>query len=274
MKLHDFYHALKQEIAPLDARILLCHALGLTHECLLMQDETDISPEQQALVKSFVAERLKGKPVAKILGHKEFYGRMFATTTDTLDPRPDSETLIEAVLHNMPVEKKLRVLDLGTGTGCLIITLLAERPEWNGVAVDQSAAALRIAKQNADTLDVSSRLAFLQSDWLSDVSEKFDLIISNPPYIPSAEIENLAKDVKDFDPRGALDGGADGLDPYRQILADVARCLQPHGHVCFELGLGQAPEVTALLHRYGFGKVDCFKDLGDIERVLLAKADQ
>ena len=271
MKTNALYTELKQSIDPLDVRLLLCHVLGYTHEEFLLQQEKDINPTQEKIIRELAAQRAQGRPVAKIIGYKEFYGRNFITTEATLDPRPDSETLIDAILSHMPDDRTLRILDLGTGTGCLMLTLLAERPLVRGVAVDKSPEALAIAQKNAQVLGLEERVTFHHGDWAQGIDGPFDIVISNPPYIPTAEIAALARDVKEYDPGAALDGGADGLEAYRVLIADAPRLLRPNGVVGFEVGQGQAQAVTALLQEKGFGDVACFKDLAGIERVLLAK---
>jgi release factor glutamine methyltransferase len=254
------------ETSALDARILLSHVLQISHEKLLLSNDRVLSPDEIEKINTAIEERIAGKPVAKIIGQKEFYGRNFKTTTDTLDPRPDSEILIEAVLAHKFKEPK--ILDLGTGTGCLVLTLLAELPKARAIAVDQSLAALDVAKKNAYLIGVEDRVIFAQSDWFGDVIGTFDIIISNPPYIPESDIPNLAKDVRLYDPMAALVGGADGLDPYRIIIPQLANFLKPEGMAVFELGQGQSDAVAAMLVEHGFGDIFVNKDLARISRVV------
>lgn len=266
----------------LDARILICHAMQYTHEEFVLHGDDIVSHDHIQCIDNFVIQRLAGRPVAKIIGYKEFYGRNFKTTNDTLDPRPDSETLIDTVLtrlrsHNHQTDA-LRILDLGTGTGCLLLTLLAELPNALGVAVDQSAAALSVARENAQMLGLVSelesgfgiedRVTFVQSDWLTQITGMFDVIISNPPYIPQGDIAGLAIDVREFDPYAALSGGADGLDPYRIIIPQLQKFLVPNGLAAFELGMGQADDVADMLRQSGFADVETSHDLARIGRVV------
>jgi len=268
MILGDLYQQSRKRVDSLDARLLICHALGLSQEQFLLQKERPLCEEEKAAIEALVAQREKGRPVAKIIGKKEFYGREFTTTEDTLDPRPDSETLIEAVLKNTDPQKPFRMLDLGTGTGCLILTLLAERPLASGIAVDVSDKALAVAKKNAVKIGVEDRVVFIESDWFAEVVGMFDVVLSNPPYIPSGAVASLDRDVRDFDPHGALDGGADGLDPYRVILAGIKNHLKPEGMLAFEVGHDQAETVAQMLEDSGFERVSRHLDLGGINRIV------
>jgi release factor glutamine methyltransferase len=270
MKVRDLYHALKSRIDALDARLLMCHAMKTSHEEFLLQQDDKLSSPILDAIEGMVVQREKGRPVAKILGHREFYGRRFLTTNDTLDPRPDTETLVEAVLARVKPNQSCRMLDLGTGTGCLLITLLCERGAATGAAVDVSAAALMVARKNAYALGVMDRIDFVESDWTHKIDGQFDVIVSNPPYIASHEIDGLAPDVKAYDPMGALDGGVDGLEAYRIIIGDLSRILAPSGLVAFEVGHTQSRQVGELLTAHRFKNVIFVKDLAGIERVVLA----
>ena len=270
MKVRDFYNNLKARIDALDARLLMCHAMKTSHEEFLLQQDDKLPQAVCDAIEAMVAQREQGRPVAKILGYREFYGRRFITTNDTLDPRPDSETLIEAVLKHIKPNQSCRILDLGTGTGCLLITLLCERAHATGVAVDKSVSALTVARKNAYALGVTDRIEFVESDWTHKVDGQFNIIISNPPYIASREIDGLMVDVKAHDPTLALDGGADGLEAYRIIIDDLARILVPGGLVAFEVGHTQAYEVAGLLTTYRFKNVTFAHDIAGIDRVVLA----
>ncbi len=214
---------------------------------------------------SFVKRRLAGEPVAKIIGKKGFWKGDFIVSKDVLDPRPDSETLIEAVLGKFSdKEETLRILDLGTGSGCLILSLLGEYKSAAGVGIDISEKAIEIAKKNAHT----ERVQFIQHDMTKDLSDlgKFDIMISNPPYIPTAEIQTLDKDVKDYDPLIALNGGTDGLDFYRAL---AKQHLAPH--LFIEIGKDQEKQIIPLFETEGWQFVQSWKDLGGITRVLYFK---
>lgn len=274
MILKDLYSGVKTQLQQtgsqspaLDARLLISFALNMTHEAFVLNNEQKLSDEEIDTIHHLIEQRVAGKPVAKIIGKKEFYGRDFKTTMDTLDPRPDSETLIETVLKKSDYDKPI-VLDLGTGTGCLVLTLLAEMPTARAIAVDQSLAALNVAKENAWTIGVEDRVVFIQSDWFDQVLGQFDIIISNPPYIPQGDIDGLAKDVREYDPMSALVGGVDGLDPYRVIIPQSKTFLKPGGLIVFEVGQGQSDDVATLLENAGFGDVGIVSDLAGIGRVV------
>ena len=194
--------------------------------------------------------------MSRITGTREFYGRSFLVNASALDPRPDTETLIEAALDviaaNGGCKRPLTLLDLGTGTGCILLTLLAELPEARGIGTDLAPEALRLAEANAARLGLADRAVFLASDWCEAIAGEFDLILSNPPYIASAEIAGLAPEVAAYDPRLALDGGEDGLDAYRRIAASAARNLRAGGKILVEIGVSQADAVAGLLRRGGF----------------------
>ncbi len=204
--------------------------------------------------------------MSRIIGAREFYGRRFRVTPAVLDPRPDTETLVEAALKRMP--PSARVLDLGTGSGAIIVTLLAERSDATGLATDISSEALAVARENAAALGVAERLTFLEAPWFDGIGERFDLIVSNPPYIPRADIAALSADVRNFDPLLALVGGSDGLDPYRAIAAGAAARLKPGGTVAVEIGAGQADSVEGIFAASGFRQLGRHRDLGGHIRCL------
>ena len=255
------------ETPVLDARLLLQAAAGISREYLILGPDRPLTPGQRASYDSFITRRERHEPVSRILGEREFYGRVFKVTPDTLDPRPDTETVIEAALAVMP--RGAQLLDLGTGTGAIAVTLLAERPDASGVATDLSEQALTVARANAERAGVSQRLTFLMGSWFEPVRGRFDIIVSNPPYIPADEIAELSPDVRNFDPRLALVGGADGLDPYRAIASRAASHLAAGGHVLVEIGAGQAGDVQAIFAVAGFGGARQHKDLGGHVRCLV-----
>lgn len=250
----------------LDARMLLQAAAGISREDLILGTDRILTGEQLTCFETFVSRRERHEPVSRILGQREFYGRAFRVTPDTLDPRPDTETLIEAALAVMP--RGARLLDLGTGTGAIAITLLAERPEATGLATDLSTAALAVARENAGRLGVADRLALAEGNWFDPVAGVFDIILSNPPYIPAGDIAGLGPEVRNFDPGLALSGGIDGLDPYRMIASRAAAHLAAGGHVLVEIGAGQAEDVVAIFARAGFRTAARHRDLGGHERCL------
>jgi release factor glutamine methyltransferase len=239
----------------LDARLLLCHAAGLSHEAYVAKVQDPLRPEFALRLDEAIARRLKHEPVARIVGMREFYGRKFLIDPHALDPRPDTETLIDAALEF--VERKglrdspLNLLDLGTGTGCILITLLAELPRARGFGTDMSQGALALAAANASRLGVAPRAAFVAADWLDAVDGKFDLILSNPPYLASGEIETLADEVAAYDPILALDGGPDGLAAYRHIAAGAGEVLAEDGRLFVEIGAAQAEAVAGIVRAAG-----------------------
>lgn len=258
------------ELSALDARLLLQAASALTHEQVIAEPNMVLPADKISRFKSFIDRRLQHEPVTRILGVREFYGRLFQVSPAVLDPRADTETIIELTLQLMGQEP-MRILDLGTGSGAIAITLLAERPNWSGIGVDLSADALEIAKANCTVLGVTGRLAFHNGTWFDGISEKFDLIISNPPYIPRSDIFELSLEVQNFDPHLALDGGGDGLEAYRAIAAGSAKYLNSKGLVILEIGAGQGADVTQIFINQGFELTEQKSDLGDHVRALAFK---
>jgi release factor glutamine methyltransferase len=256
------------ETAALDARLLLQAAAGLEHGDIIADPNRLLGTAERTRFADMVSRRLAHEPVSRILGEREFFGRRFKVTPATLDPRPDTENLVEEALALLAPDKPLRVLDLGTGTGAIIISILAERPRAVGLGTDVSAAALAVAQSNAERHAVLSRLKFVRGNWFEGISGPFDLIVSNPPYIPAADIAGLAPEVRVHDPRPALCGGADGLDAYRQIAAG-ARChLAADGRVAVEIGAGQEKDVEALFSKAGMKISGQRRDLAGRLRVL------
>ncbi len=239
------------EDAGRDARLLAAAAAGVDTADIIVRPECALSADAHDCLQAMVARRCAREPVSRILGVREFYGRPFALSPATLDPRSDSETLIAAALAIATREgwrdRPMRILDIGTGSGCLLLTLLAELPLATGVGTDIAAAALEAAAVNATSLGLSARVSFTRADVLDGIAGPFDLVISNPPYIPSADIDGLSAEVRLYDPRGALDGGEDGLDFYRHIIAGLPR-VRP-GWVILEVGAGQAGDVALLLEQ-------------------------
>jgi release factor glutamine methyltransferase len=239
------------EDAGRDARLLVAAATGLATADIIARRERRLSAEQQARLQDILERRCAREPVSRILGFREFYGRRFALSPATLDPRPDSETLIEAALDIAQREgwrtRPIRILDIGTGSGCLLLTLLAELPSATGLGTDISVQALETAALNALTLGVAGQARFARHDALEGVEGAFDLVVCNPPYIPSDDIAGLSTEVREYDPRAALDGGPDGLDIYGRIIGNLERVLR--GSVIFEVGAGQADAVALLLQQ-------------------------
>lgn len=253
----------------LDARYLLEHALGLTRTDFVANAERHVSETDVASALALIDRRVAREPVGRILGHREFWTIDLALNPDTLEPRPDTETVVEAVLKATPDRNaNLHLLDLGTGTGCILLALLAELPNARGLGVDLSPLAVEAAVGNAERNGLSRRARFQTGDWGNGLKDRFDIVVSNPPYIPSAEIATLEPEVREHDPRRALDGGPDGLAPYRIIAAQLPGLLVPGGLVAVEVGQGQAADVARLLAAQGIGAVESVRDLGGIERCV------
>ncbi len=258
----------------LDAQILVAAALGMDASALRAAEDRDVAKGDGLRIENFLRRRAKTRePVSRILGRREFWSLEFRITPAVLDPRPDSETLVEAALALFPeAGAPLRVLDLGTGSGCLLLSVLHERREAIGLGVDLSEGALAVAAGNAERLGLAGRVEFRRSDWGADVSECFELLLCNPPYIADAERVSLAPEVARHDPRLALFAGADGLDAYRAILPEVPRLLASGGYALFEIGATQAAAVSEIARGAGLGIVDVKRDLAGRDRcVVLAK---
>lgn len=256
-----------------DARLLVAAAAGLDPAYVLIEQRI-VDDDVRGRIAAYGARRLGSEPVSRILGRRGFYGREFIVTPDTLDPRADTETVVEAALAIATREgwrqRPIRIVDVGTGTGAILLTLLAELPLASGLGTDISGAALAVARRNAQNLGLAERTAFMVTRSLEGVAGPFDLLVSNPPYIASSEIAGLAPEVRDHDPRLALDGGGDGLDIYREILGGV-RDVVPDGWACLEFGAGQADAVVQIAAdaRLPVARRSAvFRDLGGHERCV------
>lgn len=248
-----------------DARLLARWASGLEAAAFAARlDESPTAPEA-ARFAAGLAARAARKPISQIMGGREFWGRRFEVTGDVLDPRPETETLIAAALEG---PAPARILDLGLGSGCILLTLLAEWRQATGLGVERSAPALEVARRNADALGLSGRAQLMPGDWFEGVRGRFDLVVSNPPYIPEAEVEALDAEVRGWEPFGALSGGADGLDCYRAIATGLDAALAPRGRAILEIGAGQEDEVAAIFAAQGFDLVHAHRDLDERPRAL------
>jgi release factor glutamine methyltransferase len=327
--------------APLDARLLIGYALEFDRAQLLSQSQRALTADESSRIEALIARRAAREPVARILGEREFWGLPFGLNEATLEPRPDSETLVEAALKNLRgksyesacgkggavplplaggarggrgvcftsriatlllinpfrilkprshdaspppappasgrgaltaslIQTAPRILDLGAGTGCLLLALLRELPDATGLGIDSAPRAVEQAQKNAERLGLASRAAFKAGNWLDGVHEPFDAIISNPPYIPSGDIAALMPEVRAHDPLPALDGGKDGLDIYRALIPRLPQFLKPEGFAIFETGQGQADAVAALCRDAGLKGVKKYRDLGGVERCVAA----
>jgi release factor glutamine methyltransferase len=256
--------------ARLDSRLLLCAALGESAERLVGWPERVLSAAEVRAFAVLMTRRLAREPVAQILGQREFWSLPFATTRDTLTPRPDSETIVEAALAAVRDRPgRLRCLDLGTGTGCLLLALLTELPGATGVGTDISPAAARVASANAAKLGLAERAQFVVTSWDEGLAGQFDIIVSNPPYIRTAELETLEPDVRLHEPRLALDGGADGLAAYRALAPRLLHRLAPGGLGILEVGDGQAEQVELIMRDAGLVMLGHRTDLAGRNRCIL-----
>lgn len=253
-----------------EARLLLQAAAGLSIAAQVADSELTVDAAATERFQALVARRAAREPMAHILGHREFWSLDFRVTADTLDPRPDSETLVQAVLSRLADRKAaLRVLDFGTGTGCLLLAVLHELPNSTGLGIDLSPAALAVAAENARALGLEARATFQAGDWDEGLAPGFDLILANPPYIPGGDIAALQPEVARFEPRLALDGGPDGLDPYRRLLPAAVRLLVARGLAAFEVGQHQADSVARIGVDAGLHHVATESDLGSVPRVVV-----
>ncbi len=258
------------EAPEIDARLLIGHALNLSRAQLLSQSDRFIEAREINVISALTARRLKREPVARILGRKEFWSLDLAVTPDVLVPRPETETVVESALDAVGGARMetLRVLDIGTGSGALLLALLSELPNAAGTGTDISATALTVARANAARHALDARCTFIACDGASAAGGRFDLVVSNPPYIATAEIASLPPEVRNYDPVLALDGGNDGLDVYRAIAADATRLLTPGGRLIVELGAGQESAVRTLFSAAGLTVNEARKDLAGIARAL------
>jgi release factor glutamine methyltransferase len=272
--LTEKFRAAEIDSPELDARVLVSRALSLDHSALAAAGERALDTAERETILGFARRRLAHEPVARIIGSKEFWSLKLCVDASTLIPRPETETVVEAAVAAIeadgPRQRELRMADLGTGSGALLLALLAEFPNAFGVATDTSPGALSMARHNAQRFKFA-RATFLACDMAAALRGPFDLIVSNPPYIASGDIATLAPEVRDFDPRAALDGGQDGLNYYRLIAASAPALLKPNGSLVVELGVGQAPAVMALFSEAGLTPLPLRLDLQGLPRALPAK---
>lgn len=253
----------------IDARVLLEAAAEVSRTDILTDPYRPMETAALARLERYVERRLRREPVSRILGRKGFWKIMLSVTPDVLSPRPDTEAILDVTLKAFPEAMSFQMLDLGVGSGALLLAILAERPAARGLGSDVSEEALAVARDNAASLGMTDRATFLRTDWTAGLSERsFDLVVSNPPYIPSGDIEGLEPEVRDHDPRLALDGGADGLDAYRILAPEIRRILKPTGVFAVEIGWDQAEAVKPLFQAAGFDDVKVVKDLAGRDRVV------
>lgn len=253
----------------IDARLLLEAAAGVTRLEVVSDPHRELPDEAVATLNDYIERRARREPVSRILGRKGFWKLMLSVTPDVLTPRPDTEVVVDLALKAFPEAMPFTLLDIGTGSGAILLAIVAERPAAKGLGTDISEEALAVAKDNAANLDLDGRAAFLRTSWADGLGdESFDLVVSNPPYIRSEEIDTLDPEVKDHEPRLALDGGPDGLEAYRVLAPEILRVLKPGGVFAVETGWDQSPQVKALFEAAGGERVEIVRDLGDRERVV------
>ena len=256
----------------MEARIMLAYILNVSTSYLVANSNYVLESHQIQALDQMVVRRCNREPLAYITGIKEFWGLNFVVDRNTLIPRPDSEVLVEATLNfAKELTKTIKILDLGTGSGCLLLALLHELPNSSGIGVDQSLEAIRVAQYNANQLQLSNRVQFIQDDWANSVNEQFDIVITNPPYIKITDIHNLAPEIKIYEPHLALFGGTDGLECYRKLLPRAYQILTDQGRLFAEIGQGQEDAVNAIATHSKFELVKQHKDFRGIIRCLVWK---
>ncbi|MEN5170711.1 peptide chain release factor N(5)-glutamine methyltransferase [Brevundimonas pondensis] len=253
----------------IDARLLLEASTGAGRVDILTDPYRVVDADKIAVLDAMIERRLKREPVSRILGKKGFWKIMLNVTPDVLSPRPDTETLLDVIVRAFPPHRAFEMVDLGTGSGAILLATLMERAGARGVGTDISTEAIAVARENAANLDLDGRCTFIRTDWAAGFADdSFDLVVSNPPYIPTGDIPGLDPEVREHDPHLALDGGPDGLQPYRDLAPEIARILRPEGVFAVEIGWDQGAAVKALFEAAGFTDVKVVKDLGDRDRVV------
>ena len=256
------------DTARLDAELILSWALGIDRIAIILLPERELTSDEHVRYTQAIARRAQHEPVAYITGSKEFWSMSFIVTSDTLIPRPDSETLIDVASRKLTFEHPKNILDLGTGSGCLLLAALQEFPAAHGLGIDRSAKAVAIAKRNADILELADRANFQIGNWAEGIDAQFDLVLCNPPYIAESERSGLMRDVADYEPASALFAGADGLEDYRRVLPEMPAILEKNGICLIEIGNTQAAAVQAIAAQSGL-KSTVYQDMGRRDRVLL-----
>ena len=253
----------------IDARVLVEAACGVTRADIVGDPYREVGPEQAARLDDYLERRIRREPVSHILGRRGFWNIMLGVTPDVLTPRPETEVIVDHVLRQFPEGRPFRILDLGVGSGAILLAILAERPAARGLGVDASEEALAVARDNAASLGMAGRVALLRGDWTAGLADAdFDLVVSNPPYIATDVIETLDPEVRVYEPRLALDGGPDGLDAYRILAPEILRVLRPGGRFLVEIGHDQRAAVEALFRQAGALEVETLPDLSTHDRVV------
>ena len=256
------------ETPELDARIILKEVLSLDDKDLILKESLDIPNELIEKIIAIESRRLNGEPISKIFKKRDFYNSTFLISNDVLDPRPETELIVEIANNYIDKNEVKNILDLGTGSGCILLSILKENKMINGLGIDLSKDAISIAKQNSKKLNLETQSNFLISNWMSSVNYKYDLVVSNPPYIASEDIKKLSKSVKIYDPILSLDGGDDGLNSYRLIASDLKRVVSKHALVIIEIGYNQSLQVIEIFKKNNFKLMKKYNDINGLDRVL------
>ena len=267
----NYFKSKNIQSARLDAEVLLSHVLRQERIYLYVHFDEPMEQNELSKFREYVKKRAQHVPIAYIIGEREFMGLPFKVTKDTLIPRPDTEILVENVLNNVDKDKEIEIVDIGTGSGAIILSLLVNLPKAQGKTVDISSKAIEVAKENAVNLQVNDRCEFFVGDLFAPLNgNKFDLIVSNPPYIPQKDIATLEDDVKEYEPVSALTDGGDGLSYYRRLLSEGKAYIKENGFIALEIGIYQSEDVKQIAMDNGWKDIKIIKDYAGIDRVVLA----
>ena len=267
-KLCNNFSTIGIETPELDARIILKEVLSLDDKDLILKESLDIPEEIIEKIITIESRRLNGEPISKIFKKRDFYNSTFVISNDVLDPRPETELIVEIANNYINKNEVKNILDLGTGSGCILLSILNENRMINGLGIDLSKEAISIAKQNSKKLNLETQSNFLVSNWMSSVNYKYDLVVSNPPYIASEDIKKLSKSVKIYDPILSLDGGDDGLNSYRLIASDLKRIISMNALIIIEIGYNQSLQVIDIFKKNDFKLIKKYNDINGLDRVL------
>ena len=267
-KLCNNFSTIGIETPELDARIILKEVLSLDDKDLILKESLDIPEEMIEKIIAIESRRLNGEPISKIFKKRDFYNSTFVISNDVLDPRPETELIVEIANNYINRNEVKNILDLGTGSGCILLSILKENRMINGLGIDLSKEAISIAKQNSKKLNLETQSNFLVSNWMSSVNYKYDLVVSNPPYIASEDIKKLSKSVKIYDPILSLDGGDDGLNSYRFIASDLKRIISMNALIIIEIGYNQSLQVIDIFKKNDFKLIKKYNDINGLDRVL------
>lgn len=267
-KLCNNFSTIGIETPELDARIILKEVLSLDDKDLILKESLDIPEEMIEKIITIESRRLNGEPISKIFKKRDFYNSTFVISNDVLDPRPETELIVEIANNYINKNEVKNILDLGTGSGCILLSILKENRMINGLGIDLSKEAISIAKQNSKKLNLETRSNFLVSNWMNSVNYKYDLVVSNPPYIASEDIKKLSKSVKIYDPILSLDGGDDGLNSYRLIASDLKRIISMNALIIIEIGYNQSLQVIDIFKKNDFKLIKKYNDINGLDRVL------